>query len=294
MTATVEARDTVQVAAGLTPAVRRRIEVVASRALAVGAIPVGFTQCGELAWRRSHDDCIVLAHPFTVDSISDSTAVSALTTLVHAGVISGQDEFETAMVGLVATSCAQEADAWAAFYANSVEDLRAGHADFAPVHQRALALITGDSVLEVGCCFGLLAVQCAQSGLEVQACDICSGALDLLDRACPGLGIRVRTVLGDARALPVPDGSVDTVTLIHLIEHLCTADVDVAVGEALRVARKRVVIAVPFEEHPSAHFGHLQRLSEDDLLRWASPWVRSGFRATVFTDHGGWLVLDRA
>ncbi|MCF8570649.1 class I SAM-dependent methyltransferase [Gordonia sp. HY002] len=296
MTATVEARPIAQANHTVEDecSVGRSIDVVASTALADGTVPEGFTRCGVLAWQRSSDDGVVIAHPFTADSISDSTAVNALSCLVHAGVVAGQTEFESAMVGLISTSCPGPTAAWSAYYSNSVEGLRSGRADFAPVHHRALALITGTSVLEVGCCFGFFAVQCAQNGIEVHACDICPEALDLLDLASARLGVGVQTVLGDARALPHHDGSVDTVSLIHLLEHLSTADVEAAIGEALRVARMRVVIAVPFENQPSAHFGHLQSLSEDDLLRWAAPWVRSGMRATVFADHGGWLVIDKA
>lgn len=234
-----------------------------------------------------------MIHSFSPQSISDDSAVSALSELVRVGALVGQDEFEDAMVGLITTCCDDPVDGWRAFYANSVDSLRSGRSTFSPVHRRARSLIAGESILEVGCCFGLFAVQCAQDGLQVQACDICPGALELLGDAAGRLGVAVGTVLGDARALPVPDADVDTVTLIHLLEHLPPEDVTHAIGEALRVARRRVVIAVPFEDEPTEHFGHRQRLSEDDLLRWASPWVRSGATATVFADHGGWLVLDR-
>ncbi|WOC11085.1 mycofactocin oligosaccharide methyltransferase MftM [Gordonia sp. MP11Mi] len=268
--------------------VGRRIDVAS-----VPSVPAaGFTTSGHLGWRQSGDG-VDLVHTFTAGSISDGAAVTALSDLVHAGIIVGQDEFESAMVGLIATCCDDPSDGWLAFYANSIEDLRSGRSVFSPVHRRARSLVVGRSVLEVGCCFGLFAVQCAQDGLDVQACDICPGALALLDDASARLGVDVRTALGDARALPVPDDRVDTVTLIHLLEHLSSHDVTTAIREALRVARQRVVIAVPFEDEPSAHFGHLQRLSEDDLLRWAAPWIRSGLAVTVFTDHGGWLVIDK-
>ena len=150
--------------------------------------------------------------------------------------------------------------------------------------------MVGRSVLEVGCCFGFLALQCAQDGHEVSACDISSGALALLADAAADFGVPVTTMVGDARRLDLPDGHVDTVTLVHLLEHLDPDGVRCAIDEAVRVARRRVVIAVPFEEEPSPHFGHLQRLTEADQHAWAAP--LSGIGARVFTDHGGWLVLD--
>jgi ubiquinone/menaquinone biosynthesis C-methylase UbiE len=171
-------------------------------------------------------------------------------------------------------------------------ELRAGTVDFARIHRRALSLLSGSSVLEVGSCFGLFALQCVQDGFVVDACDICPGAVERLAHASARLRLPLTPCIGDARALPYLDGSVDTVTLVHLLEHLQPGDVTAAITEAVRVARRRVVIAVPFEIEPSAHFGHLVSLTVDDLLTWAVPWVRSGLRASVFTDCGGWLVLD--
>ncbi len=82
----------------------------------------------------------------------------------------------------------------------------------------------------------------------------------------------------------------DTVSLIHLLEHLDAHGVEAALSEALRVARRRVVVAVPFEEEPSPpHFGHRLRLTEKELHSLANSVAHSG--AEVFVDHGGWLVL---
>ncbi|MGV9824619.1 mycofactocin oligosaccharide methyltransferase MftM [Gordonia sp. NPDC003429] len=259
--------------------------------------PAGFTSSGALAWRRTPPAGLTpagvdIVHRFGADTISDDVMVSALVGLVEAGALTGQWEFEEAAVGLIRSAAANEDAAWAAFYENSLRDLRSGHAQFAPVHRRARTLLRGTGVLEVGCCFGLLALQCAEDGYDVCAYDISPGAIGLLDAAARRRGVDVNALVGDARSLPLPDRSVDTVTLIHLLEHLDPADVPVALDEALRVARRRVVVAVPFEDRPSEHFGHLTRLGEEDLLRWAGA-VRHG-GATTFADHGGWLVLTPA
>ncbi|GAA4674903.1 mycofactocin oligosaccharide methyltransferase MftM [Gordonia humi] len=269
------------------PSLRRRIDV-----RAFDVLPADFTRAGALGWRVDGHE-VTIGHCLTVDSISDDSAVRAVARLVDDGVVVGQDEFESAMTGLISTSGPTADDGWSAFFTNSLTALRAGTAEFAPVHRRARSLLVGTSVLEVGCCFGLLALQCAQDGWRVDACDICPAALVLLDRAGRRLGLDVRTRRGDARALPYPDGGADTVTLVHLLEHLAPSDVQTAIGQALRVARRRVVIAVPFEDEPAEHFGHRQRLSEADLHEWAAPWISAGLDADVVVDHGGWLILDR-
>ncbi len=233
-----------------------------------------------------------IKHGFTTESVSDGVLVPVLSSMVLSGELDGRRGFEDAMIGIIESCGDTPADGWHAFYVNSLAELRAGTVDFAPIHRRALSLIAGRSVLEVGSCFGLFALLCAEDGYEVDACDICPGALTRLEEASRRLRHPVSARIGDARALPYSDSSVDTVTLIHLLEHLAPDDVATAIAEAVRVARRRVIIAVPFEEEPSAHFGHLVSLTEIDLLRWAAPWVRSGLHASVFTECGGWLVLD--
>jgi len=53
----------------------------------------------------------------------------------------------------------------------------------------------------------------------------------------------LRFVQGDAKELPFPDQSFDTVVLDHIIEHFC--DPVPLIREAKRVARKKVVVGIP-------------------------------------------------
>lgn len=239
---------------------------------------------------RSTPESLRLHHPLTADTISDQTVVAGLCGLVDEGLIVGQDEFEQVFTEVVQSCHVDPAAAWRHFYRNSVRELRGTDGAFSPVHRRARSLLVGDSVLEVGSCFGLLALQCAQDGFRVSACDICPGALELLDAAAADFGVPLATSLADARSLPYATDSSDTVTLIHLLEHLDGPDVTRAIDEAVRVARRRVVIAVPYEEVPNEHFGHRQRLTEADLHRWAAD--RPDCSVEIFDDHGGWLVLE--
>lgn len=248
----------------------------------------GFSASAQLLWRRDAGR-VEIAHPFTEDTIADSVMVSSLSELVELGVLHGQDQFEDAAVQMIRSSADGDDAAWRAYYSNSVYELADGSSPFSPVHLRARSLIVGDDVLEVGCCFGFFALACARDGHSVRACDISPGAIDLLTRASASLELPVDAAVADARALPYPDNHVDTVTLIHLLEHLDDEDTTTAINEALRVARQRVVIAVPFEEEPTEHFGHLLQLTEVDLRRWAGKVDHGG--ADIFTDHGGWLVL---
>ncbi|GAA2367550.1 mycofactocin oligosaccharide methyltransferase MftM [Gordonia sp. LUNF6] len=244
---------------------------------------------GLLSWFVSQDGSISLVHNFTPTTLRDDTLVGALSSLVDIGALAGQAEFEAAAVEIIQTSGPTASQGWKAFYDNTLRSLSDGTAAFAPIHRRARSLVEGESVLEVGSCFGFLAIQFARDGRAVSACDVSPGAISLLDDASRRYGLSVNCEVADATALPYPSASVDTVTLIHLLEHLESAEVLAAVSEALRVARRTVVIAVPLEETPSEHFGHRQRVTMETLHSWADQVAHAG--AEVFADHGGWLVL---
>ncbi|MFT4127715.1 MAG: mycofactocin oligosaccharide methyltransferase MftM [Gordonia sp. (in: high G+C Gram-positive bacteria)] len=255
--------------------------------------PAGFLVAGRAGWRITRPrggEHVEVAHSLTTADISDDTMVTAVLGLVDAGAVAGQWEFEEVAVGIIRSTSPSPERAWAAFYDNSVRALRDGSAAFAPVHRRARSLIRGHSVLEVGSCFGFLALQCAEDGRDVSALDISAGAVGLLTQAARRRRTPVSGLVGDATELAFADNSVDTVTLIHLLEHLGEARAIRAIEEALRVARQRVIVAVPYEESPSEHFGHLVSLTEADLRRWADAVEHSG--AWFLDDRGGWLILD--
>ncbi|GAC56833.1 hypothetical protein GOHSU_13_00550 [Gordonia hirsuta DSM 44140 = NBRC 16056] len=234
---------------------------------------------------------VYIAHPLTAATVADHRLVDGLGCLREAGVLQGQAEFEDAFVQIVRSCGSSPEDGWAAFYRNSLAALHNAESAFSPIHRRAREVIAGSSVLEVGSCFGLLALQLAVDGHAVTAVDVCPGAIDLLGQASAGLGIALQAVPGDARALPFGDDSFDTVTLIHLLEHLSSDSAQRSLVEAARVARRRVVVAVPYEDEPDAAFGHVQALTESDLLSWAKKYP--GWRAAISEHHGGWLILDR-
>ncbi len=93
------------------------------------------------------------------------------------------------------------------------------------------------SVLDVGCGSGKLMKRCLERGIQTSGIDQGSPTLEALKQE--GLDVRV----GSAYELPLQDRSVDWVLLRHVPHHL--ADPNRAFAEALRVARKGVLIAEP-------------------------------------------------
>ncbi|MCW0214583.1 MAG: class I SAM-dependent methyltransferase [Pseudonocardia sp.] len=215
-------------------------------------------------------------------------------TLVRPGLLPACS-FEDAFVSVVRSSATDPDDAWLAFYRNTLAalhgDVRPGgtNAELKPVHERAAALTLGPDVLELGCCFGFLALRLAAAGHHVTASDLTPGTVELLARTAPRLGVRLDTLVADARAVPLPDAATDTVLAVHLIEHLPSEAGKAVVAEAVRLARRRVVVAVPFEDVPNETWGHVRRFDEAALAELGDT---VGLPYTVSTHHGGWLVID--
>ncbi|SNT41574.1 mycofactocin oligosaccharide methyltransferase MftM [Rhodococcoides kyotonense] len=199
-----------------------------------------------------------------------------------------QREFELVMVGLVRSTVDDPVAAWATYYRNSLDELLSGAADFAPIHARAESLVRG-SVLDLGSCFGFFPLRLAMRGHDVTATDLSAGTMRLLATVAPHLGATLDVITCDASGIPVPDKSSDTVTALHLLEHVDDGTSGRILGEAIRIARERVVVAVPFEDEATACHGHI-RTFDTDVLRAIGE--QSGLPFDVDEFHGGWLILD--
>jgi len=87
----------------------------------------------------------------------------------------------------------------------------------------------------------------------------------------------------------VPDHWADTVSLIHLLEHMSPDHGSAVISEAVRVARHQVVVAVPVEDEHVAAYGHIRTF---DLRQLSELGDRADRLHSVHEYHGGWLVLD--
>jgi hypothetical protein len=78
-------------------------------------------------------------------------------------------------------------------------------------------------------------------------------------------------------------------TIFAVLEHLPRGVDRPVLAEMLRVARRRVVVAVPFEDEPDRAWGHVRTFDAADLRELGA----STGRPFEITDHhGGWLVID--
>ncbi|GAA4809643.1 mycofactocin oligosaccharide methyltransferase MftM [Actinomycetospora chlora] len=243
---------------------------------------------------------LLVLHRLRPDELDDD--IAGLVARELTGVVASAGDFERVFTGIVRSTISDPLTAWSTFYANSLAVLRdpreppdpdappeSSLAAFAPVHDRAHAEIRGRTVLDVGSCFGFLPLRLAQEGFDVVATDHTAGTMGLLGAVARRRGEAVRTAVADARHLPARAGAVDTVTAVHLLEHLPAADTTAVLDEMVRVARRRVVVAVPYEDVPEPVYGHLRTFDHPGLHALGE---RTGRPFTVADDHGGWLVVE--
>ncbi|MGB3482535.1 MAG: mycofactocin oligosaccharide methyltransferase MftM [Mycobacterium sp.] len=239
-------------------------------------------------------ELLTVEHNLTPDELSDELAVQLAEQLVDTGALRGQPEFESVFTGIVRSTVDGGWPAWRQFYVNSMARLEDGSTAFAPIHHRAAALVAGPSVVDLGSCFGFFPLRLSRMGIAVTATDLSAPTMQLLELASMDLRRPLHTVTADAADVPLPDGYADTVTALHLIEHLPDAVLGRVLSEALRLARRRVVVAVPFEDEPRECYGHIQRFDPSRLQALGEQLCdeHAGLTATVDEFHGGWLILD--
>jgi SAM-dependent methyltransferase len=123
--------------------------------------------------------------------------------------------------------------------ADALEQVDHSLVDFVQAH-------AGRRVLDLGCGLGGYSKVLADRGLDVTAFDVIP---EYVERA-RSLGVRAELYDGDR--LPLADGSVDTVFLLEVVEHL--EDPAALLREARRVARRNVLLSTP---NCTQSFGHV-------------------------------------
>jgi len=237
---------------------------------------------------------LTVEHSLTPDQLCDELAVILAEQLVGSGALRGHLEFERVFIGIVRSTVDGGLPAWLRFYRNSIDKLESGTTAFAPIHTWAAAQMHGHRLVDLGSCFGFFPLRMSRRGIDVTATDLSGSTMRLLQQVSEQLRRPLRTLACNAADVPLPDRCADTVTALHLIEHVPADVADAIVTEALRLARRRVVIAVPFEDEPQECYGHLRRYDLPAVRRMAEKVCEHnpGVSAAVYELHGGWLILD--
>jgi SAM-dependent methyltransferase len=248
---------------------------------------------------------------FGSGGVSNELAGHIAAELAPLGLVPDGPAFERVFVDTVLAAHPDPVQAWNLFYGNTMWRLRrpdpggtGSVAVFARIYEHVMSLIRGTTVLDVGCCFGFLPLLATDRDprLRVVGADLAEPTVALAARISRARGSRARFAAADLLALPLADESVDTVLAVHVLEHLPAEVSALALAQLRRVARHRVVVAVPLEEAPDPTFGHVQAFDLARLARiGAAPQSQGtrqsreapGWSQAVYAADGGWLVLDR-
>ena len=226
----------------------------------------------------------ILLHRFDESTIDEDVSPLIAEELGALGVIASAREYGETLFALVASTCPSSLDCpdcghlhldqaaiWRHFSLNTLDRLRrwldepgacASHtAVFAAIYRRILACRVGESLLDVGSNLGHLPVLLSERApeLTVVGCDNRPESIASCRALAAAAGARVSWRLADVLA---PDfavvGRFDTVTAVHVLEHLAEDELPAAFAHLLAVALKRLIVAVPYEATPQPLYGHRQ------------------------------------
>ncbi len=172
---------------------------------------------------------------------------------------------------------------------------------FATLYRRVCELVVGDSILDAGCSFGffsLIAALRIASLAQVVGVDIRADPFPVTralaaERQLVNVQFTQADLLADGFSVI---GQFDTVTALHVLEHFSETDMYRALTNLLKVVKRRLVIAVPYEpgELESA-YGHKQLFSRAKLEaigQWCLEHLGRG-GVTCEDCVGGLLFVDR-
>lgn len=110
----------------------------------------------------------------------------------------------------------------------------------------------GESVLDAGCGEGMIGLLLAERNIEYTGVDLSESNIEAAKKIIreKDLTQSIVYIVGDAESLPFNDNAFDVVVSSHVLEHL--PDFDKGWQELCRVARKKIIVALPTCFNPCA------------------------------------------
>lgn len=261
-------------------------------------------------------DQFILLHTFNQKTIDADLICYIEDQLASSGLISSTSAFGAVLFGILASSFSaprNQLTIWRQFCVNSLNRLRAQISQFsfdlsdnsyivpfAAIYRRIAELHIGQSLLDVGSSFGFFPILISElrSIANIVGCDnnpdILAVATDL---AMVSGAQNTEFLFKDILATDFDTiGLFDTVTAIHLLEHLSEEQLPQAFDHLLRVTRQRLLISVPYEEQATLAYGHRQVFTPEKLEQWGK-WcverLQNQGRFWCEDIMGGLLVVER-
>ncbi len=191
---------------------------------------------------------------------------------------------------------------------------------FGAIYERAMSLVRGETLLDAGTCFGFFPLLVAEEAARrrgdeaarrrgdgnprtphpasahpplrrIVGCDLDPALIKLAGSYAARQELeQVSFVVTDMLSADFARlGMFDTVTCLHVLEHLPPEQTVPALTSLWQRTRQRLIIGVPIEATPDPRFGHLQVFDRERLLELGR---RLDADCQYIEFHGGWLVLS--
>lgn len=171
---------------------------------------------------------------------------------------------------------------------------------FSAIYRRIFKLVLGTSLLDVGTSFGFLPLLIAHyyPEIRVTGCDNNPDVIAIAtDVAATVNAQNITFLFKDVLCAEFAElGHFETVTAIHLLEHLTEQELPIALRSLLHVTSRRLILAVPYEQEPQSVYGHHQIFTQQKLFswgKWCSEEVGGISRYWCEDVMGGMLIIDR-
>ena len=146
-----------------------------------------------------------------------------------------------------------------------------------PIPDIRLPCGKGERVLDIGCNWGRWTIAAARKGYSVTGMDPDLGAVLAARRVAEQLGVRADFVVADARYLPFPENSYDTVFSYSVLQHISKSNVELALREIAFVLSENgtVLIQMPNRLGIRSLYHQVRRIGETlgvFHVRYWTPW----------------------
>ena len=260
-------------------------------------------------------DRVILIHRFLPNEIDNNLVDYLMQELPD--LMTSDHAFGQAMIGVVnSIKPGDPVGAWGIFSLNTLQRFRdylgESSGEYPPttigacatVYRRLFSLKVGVSLLDVGCACAFWPVLVAERDTKAQERIVgVDNRLDAihLSQHMAALADK-QEVTFIQRDLLSPQftealGTFDTVTAIHILEHLPEKQLPLAFEHLLRVTRYRLIVAVPYEAEATRAYGHEQVFTREKLEHWGQWCIELiGGAARYWCEEvaGGLLVVDRS
>lgn len=271
-----------------------------------------------LLFTRSEKPSTILVHWFTPAEITADIAHYLVQELKSSGIITRSQHLDELFAGIVGGTLfsgnirqlcnyfgASMLQRLLVFLSSATTPTLPDYATLgaaATLYQRVCELCVGERFLDAGCKGGYLSLLLAERmpfvteavGIDIDA-DAFTVAQELAEERHLA---NVRFAQADLLAASFSSiGQFDTVTALHVLEHLSEADMYRVLANLLQVTTHRLIIAVPFEQNvPEVAYGHLQMFSHAKLEAigaWCIQQLNGAARMWCEDFIGGLLLIER-